>query len=90
MTDHRSDREILLHIDRKLDRLMTTVDEVQAALTTLTTDLEADAATATAEFTKLETELSEKGVEVNLTPLKEAVEGIDGKVKAAAANIPTA
>jgi hypothetical protein len=82
-------REIALDIQRKQAELMTTVEEVQAALATLTADLEADASAATAEFAKLASELAEKGTEVDLTPLKEAVEGIDAKVKAAKESIPT-
>jgi len=87
--DGRSDRRILQQIDRKLNHLMTTVTEVQEAVTTLATDLEADATTALAEFTKLEAEIAEKAPEVNLTPLKESIEAIDTKAKTAKESIPT-
>lgn len=79
-------RQLLQTINRKVDHLMTSVDEVTAAFTTLTTDLEALAATATAEFTKLETELSE-GQAPNLTPLAEAISAVDAKVRSAV--VPT-
>ncbi len=62
---------------------MTDVSEVTAALENLKADLEAKAAEATAEFQKLQEELEAAGHEVNLTPLKESIEGIDASVKAA-------
>ena len=67
--------------------IMTTVDEVQAALTTLTTDLEGLASTAQAEFAKLEQEVAEGTAQPDLTPLKESIEAIDQKVKSAV--VPT-
>ncbi len=67
---------------------MATVEEVQAALTTLTTDLEGLAATAKAEFAKLEEEVA-AGKPPELTPLKESIEALDAKAKAAASGIPT-
>jgi hypothetical protein len=91
MTDmaHRSDREILLATHRKVEELMTTEQ-----LTTLTTDLEADATAAQAEFTKRcwqgQPSLAEgKVTPESLEPLKSLVEGLDTKVKAAASEIPT-
>lgn len=87
--DHRSDREILLSIERKLGLMAITVTEVQEAVTTLTTDLEADAAAALTEFTKLEAEIAEKAPEVDLTPLKESIVALDTKAKEAATKIPT-
>ena len=91
MYDH-NDRKILENIDRKLDELMTNVAEVTAAIATLTADLEASATAAMSEFTKLETEVGEgKGpTPEDLTPLKEALEALDVKVKAAETTIPTA
>ncbi len=89
--DYRSDRRILIDIDRKVDSLMTTVAEVQEAITTLTTDLEADAAAAQAEFAKLEKEVEEGHAVTpeNLEPLKAALEALDVRVKAAEGTIPT-
>ena len=88
--DHRSDREILIDIDRKQNRLMTTVTEVTEQLTTLTADLEADSTAALAEFAKLEKEVEEgKATPESLEPLKTLIEGLDAKVKAAASAIPT-
>lgn len=84
-----TNRELLEYIKRKVDRLMTTVEEVQAALSTLTTDLQTDAAAALAEFSKLEAEIAEKAPEVDLTPLKESIETLDTKVKTAKESIPT-
>lgn len=55
--DHRSEREILKHIDRKLDQLVATDAEVLTAITTLKADLEAQVAAINAEFTKLVSEL---------------------------------
>lgn len=65
---------------------MATVDEVQAALATLTADLEGLATSAQAEFAKLEAEIT-AGTPPNLEPLKEAIDNIDAKVRAAV--VPT-
>jgi hypothetical protein len=85
------EQQLLKDIDRKVDKLVTTVEEVQTAIAALTTDLEADAAAAQAEFLKLEKEV-EEGKPVtgeNLTPLKEAIEALDARVKTAEGDIPT-
>lgn len=74
------------HIERQLKTLMTDVTEVTASLEVLKTDLEAKAAEAKAEFVKLEEELAAAtagGEPPNLTPLKEAIDGIDASVKSA-------
>jgi uncharacterized protein YaaN involved in tellurite resistance len=76
----------LHRIERKADQIMASVDEVTAALTTLTTDLEGLATAAQAEFAKLEAEVA-AGTPPNLDPLKEAIDAIDAKVKAAV--VPT-
>ena len=68
---------------------MTSIEEVQASLDTLTTDLTAIAATAKAEFAKLEEELAAAGTPVNLEPLKASIDAIDTAVKSAEAQIPT-
>ncbi|HXJ92643.1 MAG TPA: hypothetical protein VMT20_07145 [Terriglobia bacterium] len=70
---------------------MTTVAEVQEAIATLTADLEADSAAAVAEFAKLEKEVEEgkPATGEDLTPLKEAIEALDARVKSAASSIPT-
>ena len=68
---------------------MATLEEVQASLTTLTTDLESLAAAAKAEFAKLEAELAEGHKEPELGPLKEAIDALDVKAKAAAGEVPT-
>jgi hypothetical protein len=67
---------------------MTTVAEVQAAITTLTADLETDSAAALAEFTKLEAEIAAGGTP-ELEGLKTALEALDTRVKGAASEIPT-
>jgi uncharacterized protein YaaN involved in tellurite resistance len=82
----REIRESLHRIERKVDQIMASVDEVTAALTTLTADLEGLATAAKAEFAKLEAEVA-AGTPVNLDPLKEAIDAIDAKVKAAV--VPT-
>ena len=66
---------------------MASVESIEAQLVALTTDLEALAATATAEFTKLEEEVA-AGTPPNLEGVKAAIEAIDTKVKAAV--VPTA
>ncbi len=72
------------HIEAQNRSLMTDVAEVTAALENLKADLEAKAAEAQAEFEKLEQELEAAAGETpNLTPLKEAIDGIDASVKAA-------
>lgn len=86
---HQSDHELLLGLYEKVESLMATLEEVQASLATLTADLESIAATAKAEFDKLEKELSEGHTEPNLAPLKEAIDSLDARAKAAAGNIPT-
>jgi ABC-type transporter Mla subunit MlaD len=75
-------RSLIQALTRKVDHLMATVEEVQAALATLTSDLEGLATAAQAEFAKLEAEVL-AGNPPNLDPLKEAIDGIDAKVKAA-------
>ena len=76
-------------LERKVDSMAVSVEEVLATLTTLTTDLEADAAAAVEEFGKLAKEIEAKAPEVDLEPLKTAVEALDTRVKAAAGSIPT-
>lgn len=76
-------RTLVERLTRKVDHMAATVDEVQAALSTLTADLEGLAASAQAEFAKLEKEVSEGSAQPDLGPLKEAIDGIDAKVKAA-------
>jgi hypothetical protein len=68
--------------------MAATVEEVTAALTALTTDLEALAAAASTEFTKLEQEVEAGQVPQDLEPLKTAIEALDTRVKAAV--VPTA
>ena len=86
---HRSDHQILVDIEEKVEALMATVEEVQAAVATLQTDLEGLAATALAEFEKLEKELTEAGTAVELAPLKASIEALDTKAKEASSKIPT-
>ena len=83
---HRSDHEILLEIEEKVETLMASVESIEALLATLKTDLEAKAAEAKAEFAKLEAEVA-AGQPANLEPLATIIEGIDAKVKAAV--VPT-
>jgi uncharacterized protein YaaN involved in tellurite resistance len=80
-------RQLIVNLTRKVDRMAATLEDVTTALTTLTTDLEALATTAQAEFAKLESEVA-AGTPVNLDPLKEAVDALDTRVKAAV--IPSA
>jgi len=76
--DRRSDRAILLSIDRKLDKLMATDAEVLAALATLKTDLEAQVTAVNDEFAKLIAELpNEAEAEAALA----AVNALDTTVK---------
>lgn len=82
-----STRDLLVSLNRKVDSMATTVEEVQTALTTLTTDLEGLATTAQAEFSKLEAEVAAGNTQPDLTPLKESIEAIDTKVKSAV--VPT-
>lgn len=79
------------HLERRMSQLMTNVQEVTAAVETLTTDLEGLASAAVAEFAKLEQELSEQPtpVEVDLEPLKNSIDALDAKTKSAAGDIPT-
>jgi uncharacterized protein YoxC len=79
-------RQLLVTLTRKVDKIMATVEEITAALATLTADLEGLASSAQAEFAKLEAEVAE-GKPANLDPLKEAIDAIDAKVKAAV--VPT-
>ncbi len=75
---------ILKELERKVDHMAVSVEEVTTALETLKADLEAKAAEAKAEFEKLEGEI---GHEANLAPLKEAIDGLDTAVKGA--EVPT-
>jgi predicted nucleic acid-binding Zn-ribbon protein len=86
----RLERE-LQELRKETKHIMTTAEEVKTAIAALTTDLEADAAAAQAEFLKLEQEVTEgKPVtQENLAPLKEAIEALDGRVRAADSDIPT-
>ena len=77
------------HLERRMSQIMASIEEVQEALATLTSDLEGLASTASAEFAKLEEELSAEKVEVDLGPTKEAIEALDSRVKGAAGEIPT-
>jgi hypothetical protein len=67
--------------------MAATVEDLTTALTTLTTDLEGLATTATDEFAKLEAEVA-AGQPVNLDGVAAAIAAIDTKVKAAV--VPTA
>ncbi len=69
-------------VGRKVTKLMATLESIEALLGTLTTDLEALATSAKAEFAKLEAEVA-AGQPTNLEPLATIIEGIDAKVKAA-------
>jgi hypothetical protein len=82
----REQGERIEALNRKVDGMAVTVEEVQAALAALKADLEAKAAEAKAEFEKLEKEVAE-GKPTDLTGLKESVEGIDAAVKGAV--VPT-
>lgn len=75
-------------INERTQTIMTTVAEVQAAVTQLTTDIEADIAAVNTEFARLEQQVSE-GVSPDLEPLKVAVESLDQKVKSAEGEVPT-
>lgn len=68
-------------LERKVLKIMATVEEITTLLTGLTTDLEGLATTALSEFAKLEKEVSEGKTPENLEPLKAAIEAIDNKVK---------
>jgi len=74
-------------VERKVDQLMASTEELETLATTLKTDFEALAANAQAEFKKLEEEVA-AGAPVNLDPLKASIEAIDTSVKAVV--IPTA
>lgn len=82
-------RSLIEALSRKVDSMATTVEEVQTALTTLTTDLEGLATTAQAEFAKLAQEVEAGNAQPDLEPLKTAIEAIDSKVKSAASDVPT-
>jgi outer membrane murein-binding lipoprotein Lpp len=82
-------RSLIEALSRKVDHMATTVEEVQASLTTLTTDLEGLASTAQAEFAKLEQEVSEGTAQPDLGPLKASIDAIDAKVKSAASDVPS-
>jgi len=83
--DHRSEREILLNLDRKLDKLMATDAEVLASVGTLKGDLETFLTAVAAEFVKLEGELPNAAV---LDEAKALVDGLDTTVKGVV--VPTA
>jgi hypothetical protein len=83
--DHRSEREILKSIDRKLDKLMATDAEVLASVGTLKGDLETFLTAVAAEFVKLEGELPNAAV---LDEAKALVDGLDTTVKGVV--VPTA
>ncbi len=78
---------ILKDLERKADKTMASLEEVTQSFETLKADLEAKAAEAKAEFEKLEAEIAEKAPEVDLGPLKEAIDGLDTSVKGA--EVPT-
>ena len=79
---------LLDEINKRTEKIMASVEEVTAALAALTTDLETLAASAKAEFAKLEEEVA-AGKAPELEPLKAAIEALDTKAKAAAAEVPT-
>src|SRR5215831_11862912 len=84
--DHKLEPLRPLHrIERKVDKLMATVEDLTAALAQLKTDLEGLAAAAQAEFAKLEQEVKEAqeagGTPVNLDGVKAAIDQIDAGVK---------
>jgi hypothetical protein len=83
--DHRSAREILLDLSKKVTHLMATDAEVLAAAQQLKTDLETAVAAIQAEFVKLEGELPNAAV---LDEAKALVDGLDTTVKGVV--VPTA
>lgn len=88
LTRKPSIRALILTLTKKVDKLMASVEEVTAALTTLTADLEGLATSAKAEFAKLEEEVA-AGKAPELEPLKAAIEALDTKVKTASGEVPT-
>lgn len=83
--DPRSDREILIHIERKLDENMATDTEVLTAVQTLKTDLTTKLEAITTELTRLQGELPNPEV---LTEALTAVTEMDSTVNAF--TVPTA
>lgn len=74
----------LFSIERRLNHLMATVEEVAASVESLKADLEQLAAAALAEFAKLETEIKESEGNVSpeaLNALKSSIDDIDTAVK---------
>jgi len=75
----------LHRIERKVDALMASQEDVLASLAGLKSDLEGVAAAAQAEFTKLEDEVKKAeeagGTPVNLDGIKAAIDQLDAGVK---------
>jgi len=85
-SDHLSNPLHALHrIERKVDELMASEEDVLASIAGLKTDLEGVAANAQAEFTKLEQEVKEAqeagGKPINLDGIKTAIDTLDQGVK---------
>lgn len=88
--DHYHDYPVLraLHrLERKVDSLMATDQEVLDSVATLKTDLESVATAAQAEFAKLEAEVA-AGNPASLDGIKAVVDSLDQTVKAVV--VPTA
>ena len=79
----KTERELLIAIYEKTEKIMATVESVTAVATQLKDDLEAFITAAQAEFAKLEGEITP----ADLTPLQELLQGLDNNVKGV--TIPT-
>ena len=84
--DHLANPLRAIHrIERKVDHLMATVEDLMNSLNALKADLEGLASAAQAEFAKLEQEVKEAqeagGTPVNLDPVKEAIDNLDNAAK---------
>jgi len=75
----------LHRIERKVDALMASVEDLMNSLNALKADLEGLASAAQAEFAKLEAEVKEAqeagGKPVNLDGVKEAIDNLDNAAK---------
>ena len=69
-------------LNQREEELMATVEELTAALNQVKGDLEAQTGASRAEFTKLEGELTNKGIDpAELDSIKASLEGLDNAVK---------
>ena len=71
----------LHRIERKVDKLMASVEDLMNSLAQLKADLEGLVTAAQAEFNKLEQEVQAGGTPVNLDGVKEAIDNLDTAAK---------